>query len=294
MKRPVHLLLIACSLMACSTEGVQKKYPQGRAREERSAESTVPGKKRKKALNSDDLAIQRSKTFENGIAISWMQKGKGAPIKKGDVINIDFKVTLEDGKVVDGNHLWKKESFPFVVGFKMQTEGWDLALQHLKVGDFARIKIPGNLGRKEGIKMEGKKEWYLPPNAVNYLSIHVLEKMKPTRSVDGVRVYVFEENKKNKEKFNENNAIIFHSMISSESNPYYYNSYRLNSPYTLYMTDKGIIPGLKKALINAKKADRMYVIVPSLEAYGEKGSEGFVKPNEDLLYNLFVMDVVPK
>ena len=60
------------------------------------------------------------------------------------------------------------------------------------------------------------------------------------------------------------------------------------------MTDNGIIPGLKKALINAKKGDRMLVVVPSSEAYGAKGSEGFVKPNEDLMYNILVMDVVDK
>ena len=83
-------------------------------------------------------------------------------------------------------------------------------------------------------------------------------------------------------------------MISSESNPIYYNSYSSNSPYTLVLSDKGIIPGLKKALINAKKADRMYIVVPSVEAYGSKGSEGFVKPNEDLFYNVLVMDVVKK
>jgi hypothetical protein len=48
------------------------------------------------------------------------------------------------------------------------------------------------------------------------------------------------------------------------------------------MTDNGIIPGLKKALINAKKGDRMLVVVPSSEAYGAKGSEGFVKPYEGI------------
>jgi FKBP-type peptidyl-prolyl cis-trans isomerase len=83
-------------------------------------------------------------------------------------------------------------------------------------------------------------------------------------------------------------------MISSESNPMYYNSYRTNSPYKLYSTDKGIIPGLKKALINAKKGDRMFAVIPSSEAYGTKGSQGSVKPNEDLFYNILVMDVVEK
>ena len=48
----------------------------------------------------------------------------------------------------------------------------------------------------------------------------------------------------------------------------------------------------KMAEINAKKSDRMYILVPASEAYGSAGSEGFVKPNESLFYNLLVMDVV--
>ena len=247
----------------------------------------------KTALESDDLAINSSKTFANGVDISWLIHGNGEKVKKGDVILIDYKVTLEDGKIIDGNHLIKKESFPFLVGYEMQTKGWDFALEQLQVGDFVRIKIPSELARGfKGIKKEGSKEWFVPPNSVNYLSIHVIKKQVPTRVVDGTKVWLFEENKENKIKFSEKNTIIFHCMISSESNPIYYNSYSSNSPYQLIFSDKGIIPGLKKALINAKKSDRMYILVPASEAYGSAGSEGFVKPNESLFYNLLVMDVV--
>jgi FKBP-type peptidyl-prolyl cis-trans isomerase len=296
MKKVILSISIFSLILSCSTEGVKKAETKNENNVKLSSEANKDKKGSKKtAINSDDLEVSSTKEYDNGLMISWIEKGKGEPVKKGDVILIDYKVTLDDGSVVDGNHLWKKESFPFVVGYQMQTKGWDFALSKMKVGDYARIKIPSELARGEkGIRKEGEKGWFVPPNATNYLTIHILKKQKPTRVVDGTKVWLFEENKAVKEKFDGTNAIIFHSMISSESNPMYYNSYRSNTPYTLLMSDKGIVPGLKKALINAKKADRMFVVIPSSEAYGEKGSEGFVKPNEDLFYNILVMDVVKK
>jgi FKBP-type peptidyl-prolyl cis-trans isomerase len=36
----------------------------------------------------------------------------------------------------------------------------------------------------------------------------------------------------------------------------------------------------------------MYIVVPASEAYGTKGYLNLVKPNEDLFYNVLVMDVL--
>lgn len=294
------LIVISCIglFYSCSTEGVKKKRSDDIVIQKNNNEikGNKPNKSGKiSALNSDELAVKSTTSYDNGITISWMKRGKGDLIKKGDVIDIDYKVTLQDGKVIDGNHLKKMEFFSFVVGFQMQTKGWDYALEKLKVGDFVRVKIPAELARGEqGIKMEGEKGWFVPPNSVNYLTIRILRKLEPTRVVNGTKVWLIQENKDNKLKYNESNAITFHSLVSSESTPLYYNSYRNNTPYTMLGTDKGIIPGLKKALINAKKADRMFIVVPSEEAYGSKGLEGSVKPNEDLFYSVLVMDVVPK
>ena len=287
MKKILYLIIVFTILNSCSTKGVND--PNDKPYIEK-ANTNV----KVSALTSDNLKIVSTKSFDNGVAISWLVKGNGEGIGKGDVVLIDYKVTLENGDIVDGNHLLKKESFPFLVGFQMQTKGWDFALKNLKVGDFARVKIPSNLARGENGIRNGNSGWLIPPNADNYLSIHIISKMTPTRVIDGTKVWVFEENRKNKLKFNKKDDIVFHCMISSESNPLYTNSFRSNTPFNLTFKDKGQWPGLKKALINAKKADRMYVVVPSSEAYSTSGFEEFVKPNEDLFYNVLVLDVVKK
>lgn len=225
--------------------------------------------------------------MDNGIVIKWFQHGTGETLKRGEMVAIDYKVELENGELVDGNRLNGKESIPFMVGFGMQTVGWDLAMKELVVGDFVEIFLPSELARGEkGIP------GLIPPNASNTLKMRVVKRMKPTRIVDGNKVWVFEENKKNIEKFDEGKKIEFHCMVSSPSNPLYINTFRDNSPFTLSLMDSGVVPGLKKALINAKKADRMMVLVPSSEAYKSKGYLDLVKPNEDLLYNILVMNVI--
>lgn len=266
-------------LFSCDTEGVKKKEVKSEPKPE------VKSKNYNSELD-EEKSVQSEKKMDNGIIIRWFEHGSGAKVNDGDLLEIDYKVLLKDRSVVDGNHLLNKESMPFMVGFNMQTKGWDIALRELKVGDFAEIIIPSDLARgSKGI------EGLIPPNADNILKIKVLNKKQPTRQVDGNKVWVFEENKKNKLLFDEGKEIEFHCMVSTPTNPFYVNTYRQNEPFKLKLEDSGLVPGLKKALINAKKSDRMFVLVPSSEAYGAKGYLDIVKPNEDLFYNILVMDV---
>ena len=264
-------------LQGCSTSGVEKNEK----------------KKEEKAKLDHSLDKEHSvvdtKLMGNGLVIVWFEKGTGETVNSGDMIVIDYKVRLKDGTVVDGNHLLKKADMPFLVGFQMQTKGWDLALTEMKVGDFARVKIPSHLARGEkGI------DGLIPQNADNFLTVRVLSKKPADRIVDGTKVWILEENKNNKLKFDEGMEVSFHAMVSSPSNPMYVNTYRTNQPFKFKLGDYGIVPGLRKALINAKTSDRMLVVVPSSEAYGEKGYLDFVKPNEDVFYNILIMDVLKK
>jgi FKBP-type peptidyl-prolyl cis-trans isomerase len=264
-------------LFSCNTEVVEKSKPK---------------KETKKIVNDSINILDKShtsiekKSFDNGIVIEWYKKGDGEAVGNGDVIQIDYKVKLVNGDEVDGNHLRRAASLPFLIGFGMQTPGWDFALSKMKVGDFAKILIPSKLARGEvGIK------GLIPPNSDNYLIIRILEKVKPTRIIEGCKVWLLLENPTNKVLFDENKSITIHSMVSSESNPFYINTYRENKPFTFNYSDYGIIPGLKKALLKSKKADKMYIVVPPEQAYGKDGYLDIVKPNESIFYDVFVMDV---
>ncbi len=276
------------SLISCKPHEVENdKSEEGK--DGNYTEITEDNSQKKQDVNVLDVQqkIVDEKTMDNGIIIQWIEHGDGEDVIDGEVYKLDYKVFLDDKQVIDGNHLLNKPYIPFLVGMNMQTPGWDIAMNELKVGDFVEIFIPSELAR-------GDKEvkGLFPANSNNTLKVRILGKMEPTRVVDGNKVWVFEENPNNKVLFDEKTKITFHAMVSTKSNPLYINTYRENKPFEMKLEDHGLVPGLKKALINAKKSDRMLVLVKSEDAYGSKGLLDLVKPNEDIFYNILVMDVV--
>jgi len=269
----IFSILVSCLILSsCDTDGVKKKNENPVKKE---VEQTLDGEHK----------VLAEKKLAEGISIQWYGLGDGEKISDEDLVMIDYKVKLKDGTVVDGNHLLKKEALPYLVGFELQP-GWDIAFRELKVGDFVRIIVPSKLSRDDkGI------EGLIPPNADNLLFVRILRKQKPNRVVEGTKVWLLEENPNNKLKFNEKTQITMHAMVSSPSNPLYVNTFRSNQPFSYKLSDHGLVPGLRKALINAKKSDRMYIVVPASEAYGSAGYLDIVKPGESLFYNVLVMDV---
>jgi peptidylprolyl isomerase len=224
--------------------------------------------------------------LSNGMKIKWFKHGDGAIVKDGDMIELNYKVYLENGKLIDGNALNKMKSIPFMVGFQMQPS-WDIALRELRLGDHVEIFIPYQLAR-------GDKEikGVMPAKSNNIVKLHVIGLKEPDRTEDGgTRVWMFAQNDKFQERFGPNKRILFHCYASSPSSPRYYDTQIANNPFNYGYGEPGLVPGLRKALNNAKKADMMFVHVPAAEAYGNQGHLDYVKPNEDLFYRIFVMEV---
>lgn len=240
---------------------------------------------RRKDVKNNPSEGGDSTSYENGVRIHWIKKGAGDSLRTGDLVEIEYKVFLEDGRIVEGSHLFDG-TFPFLVGYHMQTPGWDFILQKLKVGDEIEAFLPAKLARGEkGIK------GMIPPNSNNILYLKIVEKRQPDKKMEGVKVYYIAQNKSNKELFDEQNTIVFHTMASTANRPNFVNTFADNRPFTYQMKNPGIVPGLKKALLGARKADRMYVVVTPEWAYGVKGYLDIVKPNESVFYNLYVVDV---
>ncbi|MFM8242835.1 MAG: FKBP-type peptidyl-prolyl cis-trans isomerase, partial [Crocinitomicaceae bacterium] len=86
--------------------------------------------------------VVSSKSLSNGIQIKWIHNADGRAIQDGEMVLIEYRLALPDGKIVDGNHRANLPFFPFVVGYNLQTLGWDIAFKELSIGDFAKIELP--------------------------------------------------------------------------------------------------------------------------------------------------------
>jgi len=281
MNKKIVFFCAAIGLLGCNVEGVKKEINENK--------NIVSDLKQTNSSNKTlaPTKIKNELKLKDGLKIKWFKHGEGEKLKEEEVIQINYQVFLEDGTLVDGNELLNRSSLPFLVGYGMQTKCWDLALLHLKVGDFAEIFLPSKLARgKYGVK------GLIPPNANNIIRVKILSKIKPTRKIDGVKIWLLEENKDELTKATESNTIDFHYMVGTKSNPKYDLSYRRGVPFRMRFSDHGLVSGLKKAMLGVKRSDKVWVLVPPKEAYGNQGLLDLVKSNEKLFYDIFVVEVM--
>lgn len=282
MKKNYLYLSLLLFLVACESSGVKttEKTPVIK-------QGTVDNRSQAERLLDPAKTIVDKKEFPSGLKIQWFKKGTGPAIQPGEVVEINFKLQLPSGDVVDGNHLLKRETIPFLVGYNMQTSGWDIAFNELHVGDFVELFLPPNLARGDkGIPN------LIPPNSPNVVFLRVGKKVKPTKITNGVKIWLLEENPQMKAyKIDENAQVAIHYFVGTKTNPRYDNSYQRNVPFQFGMKDVSLIPGLKKGLLGTKLFDKLWVLVPPSQAYGKKGMVDLVKPNEALFYDLIIMDV---
>lgn len=282
MKKKYLYLCLLLFLVACESSGVKTTEKQAITKTEK-----VDNRSQAERLLDPAKTIVDKKEFPSGLKIQWFKKGTGPAIQPGEVVEINFKLQLPSGDVVDGNHLLKRAMIPFLVGYNMQTSGWDMAFNELHVGDFVELFLPPNLARGEkGIPN------LIPPNSPNIVFLRVGKKVKPTKTTNGVKVWLLEENPQMKAyKIDENAQVAIHYFVGTKTNPRYDNSYQRNVPFQFGMKDVSLIPGLKKGLLGTKLFDKLWVLVPPSQAYGKKGMVDLVKPNEALFYDLIIMDV---
>jgi peptidylprolyl isomerase len=282
-----YIALSVFLLIGCELSGVQKDTSQGMDLDSLqlpSTENDVQDTAFVAASVTD--TVVRELTLDNGIRISWLKEGKGDQLKAGEMLSIDFRNQLEDGTIYDGNHLIQKKSIPFFLGWGQQTPGWDIALEYLRVGDEVDIFIPAALARGEkGI------DGIVPPNSNNILSIRILNTLPPDYNDDGIRIWRVEETKKEKKQITHESRVAMHYWVSTRSTPRFDNSYKRGYPFELKMGDGNIVPGLYKALLRGRTGDKLMVHIPAIEAYGSQGLTGLVKPNEDIFYDLIILDV---
>ncbi len=288
MKITYLSILICLFFISCKPDGVEKSKEDNLKVDK---VELTPKEKAELKKELADLSLKPTKkvsevNLSNGIKVKYFIHGEGNALKDGEVAQINYEVLLDDNTFVDGNKLLKKDWLPFIVGYGMQTPGWDIAFRTLKVGDFVEVYLPSEMARgKASVK------GLIPPNSNNRVRVKIVGKIKPTKEIDGTKIWLLEENKGEKNLANEKSEIEFHYMVGTASNPRYDISYKRNKAFVFRFSDFGIVKGLKKSLINAKRSDKMWVLIPPSEAYGEKGLMDLVKSNEHLFYDIFIMDV---
>jgi FKBP-type peptidyl-prolyl cis-trans isomerase 2 len=254
---------------------------------EKSKPVVVKSKKQqlKEDLNLLSNTVENDKKFNNGVRITWHAEGNGDQVKDDKIYLINYTILSKDSIVMESSISTKRIGLPYVAGWSLHTAGIDFTLSQLRVGDWVTARIPAELV----VDAHGKRS-KTPKDQI--MKVKVVKELLPTRIIDGIRVWKLEGSSKETAIVDTNSSITINYIASSKSNPKFDESYTTRRPFTFQMYNNNVVPGLKKALINAKKHDRLLMIIPSKEAYGNKGYRDYVRPNEQLFYNISLEDVV--
>ena len=244
----------------------------------------------KKLEKKKEKVIVDSLKSDDGIDLLWVSKGdKKDRLKSGDVVLIDYLLTLEDGTLIHSNRSVKAKQVPFMVGYNMQTKGWDLALEKMHIGDEAKVIIPPDLAY--GKKGFGK---FIPKNASNLLAIRVLSRLKPNIIEDDFKTWnIVRPDDKNSLPFNEGKRITAHILATTPSNSSYINTMKNKKPLSFNFNDPDISKSLNNALKNVRSGQQLFVLIPSIKAKGKKAYFKGVKKSESIFYKISVLSVKP-
>lgn len=80
----------------------------------------------------------------SGLYYIETKKGKGANAKPGDLVTVQYKGMLLDGKEFDSSY-GRPEPFKFILGQGQVIPGWDEAIQMMAKGGTAKLVLPSSI-----------------------------------------------------------------------------------------------------------------------------------------------------
>jgi FKBP-type peptidyl-prolyl cis-trans isomerase len=287
MKYIFGILLSTLLLWSCQDPATKKTnaLPVVKANTQQSNDfDTSASASKQNLINFERGKVSASKKLPNGVVIKWIKRGQGPRFKTGEMALIDYRLALPDGKIVDGNNRIKMPFIPFVVGYSMQTPGWDLAFSELKVGDFVKIEIPAALAYgAKGIKN------VIEPNTDNWLFVKIISKVKPSIDADGIRSWRLAKGEPFDLAPDSEKEIAYEFIASTPNKANAINARKF--PLRFVPGQKTAVPGLRKILKNALKGERYYIILSPEQAYGKKGYSSAIGPNESVFFLVDILGV---
>ncbi len=268
------------SLLIVSCEGVKKGNPK-----------PVTTNAKPTSVLSKNVKYVDSLQEKNGLKIKWAYKGKGPKLIDGDLVLINYVVTLPNGQLVDGSSKITKSDLPFLVGYNMQSKGWDEAMRKMSVGDVATVVLPSELGWSENSLGD-----VLPANSDLIIQFFIVRKVAPAITVNGSKIWRWNlmKSQKSDESFGPKKTIKFNLIVNSRKDVSIINTYAKKMLITNKFEDEFEPQSLKKALTNAKKNQGVFVLVSPQEVSQIKGIQRKMPPGESLFYNIQVVEVGSK
>jgi peptidylprolyl isomerase len=200
--------------------------------------------------------------------------GKGAPVKAGDFITVNYTGKLTNGKQFDSSV--GRGPFKFLVGGDPVIKGWHLGFLGMKPGGKRKLTIPPDLGY--GASGSGD---VIPPNSTLVFDVELIKAQRATVKVT---------------KQGAGPAATFGDSVEVHYNGHFPDGKKFDSSYDRgqpipVTIGGGVIPGFTQGLLGMRKGEKRTVTIPYELAYGEKGRPPVIPPKATLVFDLEMMSI---
>lgn len=101
----------------------------------------------KNLMNENPLATAATAPAtqnNNGVIINDITVGQGAEVKAGELVSVNYILSLSDGTVIQNSKDFGKP-FQFTLGAGEVIPGWEMGFAGMKIGGVRTIVVPPNL-----------------------------------------------------------------------------------------------------------------------------------------------------
>ncbi|MCE9559660.1 MAG: FKBP-type peptidyl-prolyl cis-trans isomerase [Armatimonadetes bacterium] len=208
--------------------------------------------------------------------------GKGAAVKKGDLVTVLYRGTLESTGLVFDENL-KQPPFAFEVGAGEVIQGWDKGLVGMKIGGKRSLKIPPSLGYGDQANAA------IPAGSTLNFDIELL-RIDSLKKPSDIAVEITQVGTGPEAKLGDEVEIHY---VGTFLNAVKFDSSRdRDKTFTITLGKTGLIPGFTKGVTGMKKGERRKVTIPYNMAYGKNGRPS-IPPYSTLVFDLEVINLTP-
>lgn len=283
MIQKIFFISVLSFLFSCGSEPEKKSGEIVNEVEEESQEDKKDNDTSGNVLSEE---VKDVIELKGGTKISFLNHGEGNLLKKGEMVNVEYKTFLPDGKIIDGSDLIG-HALPYFIGINMSIKGWDEVFVNLRVGDKIKLHLPSE-------KAYGKKGFgtMVPPDTDLDFEIEVKEKVAPLIAKGGLKYYYLVKNEKGKATKSGNNVDIHYYGWVFADGKLFDSSHFNGKSYRFKAGGGEEILCWEEIVLLMREGEKILMISPPEMAYAEKGVPELVAPNSKLVFIIELMNVL--
>jgi FKBP-type peptidyl-prolyl cis-trans isomerase len=278
-----------------------------------------------KFIISQNIKAERT---PEGVFFTAHTEGSGQQPLQGDFVKIRYVGKLLDGKIFDESP--KNAPFAFKIGSKQVIEGWEIAIQKLKVGSKVTLYVPakyayGSMALGDVIAPNSPLmydiellEILTPKQYQDHLfsvenaekrafneriaqqlltdqraiaDYALLHRIKTKRTESGVSYMMTKEGKGERPKSGSQITLNYEGKFMNDS---IFDTTKGRDPFTFKLDQDNVIFGFEEGLLEFSEGSEGYILVPSKFGYGSMPYEEgkvVIPGNSVLIFKISVLTI---